>query len=208
MDNVDRVLSPAVVEALTFWPRLTQATGVDVSVLVPFFNELLGEWPFWDSRWRVTRAGHAYPYEIAKDEERSVSRFTEVSVPGEVGHDDGRALPWVARVRFTGDRLVRFEAKVGAAVIGPALTEPGRPEPNPFGAVLTRLMEARGLTRHDMAVRCRRAQSTIVGVMRGASNPHRILLTEMAAALEMPEADLLAIAGQPDAESAAGRPQS
>jgi hypothetical protein len=101
-------------------------------------------------------------------------------------------------VRFAGDRLIRFEAKVGDVVVVPTSAEPGKPEPYPFGAALTALMEARGLTLREVAFRCRRAESTIRKTMRGGWVPPRALVVELAGALDIPEQDLLAIAG-PDA---------
>jgi hypothetical protein len=66
---------------------------------------------------------------------------------------------------------------------------------HPFGAVLAQLMALRGLTDMEMAYRCQRAMSTIAGLRTGGRNPHRILIEEVAVALDMAAQDLIAIAG-------------
>lgn len=187
-----------MIEALTYWPGLVHAvepTPVDLGVLPPLFNELLDEWPWWDRAWRVTRVEPARPREIARDEPRAVSRFTEVTVPGTVSRDAGKTLPMSARVRFSDDQLIRFQAKIGDIVIGPGSAAAGVPEPHPFGSVLATLMDLRGISVQEMAVRCARSMSTINMVRSGGWNPHQILVAELAEALEMSEKDLLTIAG-------------
>lgn len=198
MSSAERLLSPAVIEALTYWPGIVHAvapTPVDLGVLPPLFNELLDEWPWWDRAWRVTRVEPARPREIAQDEPRAVSRFTEVTVPGTVSRDAGDTLPMSARVRFSDDQLIRFQAKIGDIVIGPGSAAAGVPEPHPFGSVLATLMDLRGISVKEMAVRCARSMSTINMVRSGGWNPHQILVAELAEALEMSEKDLLTIAG-------------
>lgn len=69
------------------------------------------------------------------------------------------------------------------------------PERHPFGSVLGTLMELRGISVKEMAVRCGRSMSTIDIVRSGGWNPHRIPVAELAEALDMSEEDLLAIAG-------------
>ena len=79
-----RTLTPAVLEALTYWPGLVHAEKpepVDVMVLAPFFDGMLSELPWWDSTWRVTHVEPATPREFASDHDRQRNRFTEVSVP-------------------------------------------------------------------------------------------------------------------------------
>ncbi|MFI7431264.1 helix-turn-helix domain-containing protein [Micromonospora sp. NPDC049836] len=198
MSLADRPLSPAVIEALTYWPGIVHPvapTPVDLGVLPTWFNELLDEWPWWDRAWRVTRVEPAHPCEIARDEPRAVSRFTEVTVPGTVSRHAGDTLPLSARVRFSDDLLIRFQAKVGDVVIGPGSAAAGVPERHPFGSVLGTLMDLRGISVREMAVRCGRSMSTINMVRSGSWNPHRILVAELAEALDMSEEDLLAIAG-------------
>ncbi|MEU7876284.1 helix-turn-helix transcriptional regulator [Dactylosporangium sp. NPDC049140] len=198
MSFAERPLRPAVIKALTYWPGIVQATApapVDLAVLPPFFNELLDELPWWNRAWRVTHVEPAYPREVASNEPKDVTRFTEVSVPGTVSRDVGAVLPFSARVRFKDNRLIRFQAKLGDVVLGPGTTAAGMPEPHPFGAVLSRLMDLRGISVKEMAPRCGRSLSTIGGIRTGRLNPHRMLVAELAEALDMSENDLLAIAG-------------
>jgi hypothetical protein len=112
-----------------------------------------------------------------------------------VDGDTDRTLPFFARVRFEGDRLLRFHAKVADTVVGPALAEAGAPEPHPFGAVLHKLMDNRGVSVRDLAQRTGRAMSTIHSARAGGRNPHPVLVAEIARALGIPEADLAAVAG-------------
>jgi hypothetical protein len=163
--------------------------------LPPFFNELLDELPWWNRAWRVIQVEPAYPHEIARDELRVITRFTEVSVPGTVGRGPGEELPFSARVRFSDGRMVRFQAKIGDVVVGPGSAATGKPEPHPFGAVLVSLMRLRGISVAEMAMRCERAAATVSTVCNGRRNPHRILVAELAEGLGMPEEDLLAVAG-------------
>ncbi|WIM92497.1 helix-turn-helix transcriptional regulator [Actinoplanes oblitus] len=81
---------------------------------------------------------------------------------------------------------------------GSALAEAGTHEPHPFGAVLSKLMDNRGPSVMDVAMRTYRAMSTIHAVQRGGRNPHPVLVREIARALDLPEADLTAIAGLHD----------
>ena len=201
MNVAGRTLTPAVREALTYWPglvRTEESTSVDLAVLPPFFNGLLSELPWWDSAWRVTHVEPAYPREFARDDGRERNRFTEVSVPGKLGGGAGQTLPFLGRVRFEGDRLLWFQAKIGGMIVGPALSEAGTHEPHPFGAVLRKLMDNRGFSVKDVARRTYRAVSTIYAVQSGGRNPHPILVRDIARALYLPEADLIAIAGVED----------
>lgn len=84
---------------------------------------------------------------------------------------------------------------MGDLVIEPGSTPGGVPEPHPFGPVLSRLMDLRGITVDQMARRSLRSMSTIHTRRNGGWNPHRILVAELAAALDMTEQDLLAVAG-------------
>ncbi|MCW2144590.1 Helix-turn-helix domain-containing protein [Actinoplanes cyaneus] len=189
---------------MTYWPRLVHAEEpkpVDLAVLPHFFNGLLSELPWWDNIWRVTYVEPANPREFASDHDRQRSRFTEVSVPGILGGGAGQTLPFLGRVRFESDRLLRFQAKIGDMVVGPALSEAGTHEPHPFGAVLRKLMDNRGVSVKDVARRTYRAMSTIYAAQSGGRNPHPILVREIAGALDIPEADLAAIAGVDDGMS-------
>jgi DNA-binding XRE family transcriptional regulator len=202
VDVAGRTLSPAVLKALTYWPEIVDAeepVPVDLAVLSPFFNDLLDELPWWTSIWRVTQVEPACPHEFASDHDRQKNRFVEVSVPGTLGGGAGQALPFVARVRFEGDRLLRFQAKMADMVVGPALAEAGAWEPHPFGAVLRKLMDNRGVSVKELAMQTGRAMSTIKAVRTGRYNPHPVLAREIARALGMPEADLAAVAGVDDA---------
>ncbi|MDG4808743.1 helix-turn-helix transcriptional regulator [Micromonospora sp. WMMD1120] len=198
MDVAGRVLTPAVRRALAYWPGIVHRTRpkpVDLTVLPQFFNDLLAELPWWNGTWRVTHVEPARPREIASDHDRQRNAFTEVSVAGTIEGDAGRTLPFSARVRFDDNRLLRFQAKIGDTVIGPALAEAGAPEPHPFGAVLRTLMDNRGVSVRELAVRTARAMSTIHAARAGSHNPHPVLVREIAGALGIPEADLAAIAG-------------
>lgn len=187
-------LSRPVIDALMYWPRLggTPAIETDVGVLVPLFNELLDRLPWWNRDWRVIEVRPGYPFRMTSG--NVVEEINEVDVPGTLGTDAGATLPLTARVRFTGDRLLRFEVKAGAAVITPGLAAPGEREPHPFGAVLAVLMQTRRISHKELAMRCGRAMSTIAKVLRGCP-PTRRLAAELATALDMPKTDLFAIAG-------------
>ncbi|GHJ48302.1 hypothetical protein Cs7R123_56440 [Catellatospora sp. TT07R-123] len=198
MDVIGRTLEPAVLNALNYWPQyldVERRQEVDLTVLPPFFDGLLRELPWWNPAWRVTQVEPAVPREFPSEHVRQRNRFTEVSVPGTVGTDDGTATAFVGQVRFEGDRLLRFQAKVGGVVIGPALAEAGSPERHPFGALLHRFMDNRGLSVKDLAHATGRAMSTIAGLRSGWRNPHPVIVQEVAEALDLPAADLAAIAG-------------
>jgi hypothetical protein len=107
-------------------------------------------------------------------------------------------LPFFARVRFEGDRLLRFQAKIADVVVGPALAEAGAPEPHAFGAVLRKLMDNHAVSVKELAVQTARAMSTINAARTGWHNPHPVLVREIARALGIPEEDLAAVAGVDD----------
>ncbi|MEU4427844.1 helix-turn-helix transcriptional regulator [Actinoplanes sp. NPDC024001] len=204
MNVAGRTLTPVVLQALTYWPGIVHAKApkpADLTVLPPFFNGLLSELPWWNTTWRVLDVEPAKPREFASDHDRQKNRFIEVSVPGTLGDGAGQTLPFFARVRFEGDRLLRFQAKIADTVVGPALGEAGSHEPHPFGAVLRKLMDNRGLSVKDVARRTYRAMSTIHAAQSGGRNPHPVLVREIAGALDIPEADLTAIAGVDDEAS-------
>jgi hypothetical protein len=151
------------------------AVSVDLAVLPPFFNGLLDELPWWAGTWRVTQVEPAKPHEFASHHDRQRYRFTEVSVPGTLSDGAGLTFPFVARVRFEGDRLLRFQAKIADMIVGPALSEAGAPERHPFGVVLRRLMDSRGLSVKDLAMQTGRAMSTI-NAARAGWHIHQLLL--------------------------------
>ncbi|GIF59678.1 hypothetical protein Air01nite_57730 [Asanoa iriomotensis] len=184
------MLSAAVVAALSYWPDYVPVPRqrVDISVLPPFFDGLLGELPWWNPAWRVVEVRHAWPCFTAVGS----TRVVEVSVPGQVG--GASPLPFSARVRFEGDRLVRFQAKVGDVVIGPAAAGAGEPEPDPFGVVIGKLIDARGLPDREVALRAGISRATVRALRRGWA-PDPVIVARLAAALEVTPADLLAIAG-------------
>jgi hypothetical protein len=201
MEVAGRRLSPAVLKALTHWPGVGRKgrEPVDLAVLLPLFNDLLGELPWWNRTWRVTQVEPAYPCEVASDGLRSKNRFTEVSVPGTLSSDAEQELPFFARIRLEEDRLLRFQAKIADMVIGPALGESGVREPHPFGAVLSALMANRSVSVRRLARQILRSEATIHVARAGSYNPHPVLVWEIAQALEIPAADLAAIAGVEEA---------
>lgn len=204
----DRPLDADVLAALTSWPgirgRAAPAPAV-LARLVPFFNGLLDELPWWDRAWRVTRVEPAYPLVRARDQLDAVSGLIEVSIPGAVSRDGGEDLPFFARVGFEDDRLTRFQAKIGDVVLGPGATGAGKREPHPFGAVLASLMRLRGISAMEMARRCGLAVTTVRAVGDGAWNPHHAVVVALAGGLGMPEKDLLAVAGLEPTDSPAAR---
>ncbi len=207
MGTANRTLTADVIAALTYWPGILYAgqknppDPVDISVLLPFFNELLQDLPWWNRDWKVTRVEPGIPLEIASGHDRGRTRFTETSVPGTVGPGDGESLPFVAKVRFEGDRLIRFQAKVGDLLIEPAAAPAGQLEPHPFGNVFSGLMDLRGIPAREMAERTARSRSTIHMLRSGSLNPHPVLVKEIANALDMPEADIRVISGLGDGDS-------
>jgi hypothetical protein len=194
----DRTLSAAVLKALMYWPEVAQKRRpkpVDLSVLPPFFNDVLCGLPWWNRAWQVVEVEPAYPCETAGRDARGAPALTEVFVPGLLRGDAGETMPFSARVRFEGDRLIRLQVKVDDVVLGPALTAADRPEPHPFGAVFSRLMDLRGISDTEMAERSSRARATIKGLRSGYLNPHPLLVRMVAEPLAIAEEDLAAIAG-------------
>ncbi|GAA0445712.1 hypothetical protein GCM10009531_40750 [Actinoplanes capillaceus] len=189
----DRPLSEAEIAALRYWPRYarTGPTPVDGDVLVPLLGELLEELPWWDRAWRVTSAGHADPVDMTRID--VVPDPVEVAVPGTVGRDGADELPLSARIRIHGDRLVRFEVKVGDLVIAPGREPAGTPERHRFGVVLTALMTSHGISRREMARRCGLAASTIAAAM-GGRRPHERVITSVAPEVGMTVEDMTALA--------------
>src|SRR6266571_3214559 len=113
MSPANRTLSADVIAALTYWPgsivpgRKFPPKPVDLTVLPPFFNDLLQDLPWWNRDWKVTHVEPACPWEVASHHDRSMTRFTEVSVPGIISTDTdtGDALPFFAKVRLENDQL-------------------------------------------------------------------------------------------------------
>ncbi|MBE1490881.1 helix-turn-helix domain-containing protein [Plantactinospora soyae] len=196
MTFAGRALSPAVVEALRYRPGVVHAVTpapVDLAVLPSFFNELLGELPWWNRAWRVTQVEPAHPRETPWNRGRSGA--VEVSVPGTASCGAGDVLPFSGQVRFKRDRLIRFQAKLGDVVIGPGAAPAGTPEPHPFGTVFSRLMDLRGISVREMAMGSGRSMSTINGLRSGYLIPHRKVLAHVPEVLKMSAEDLAAIAG-------------
>lgn len=204
MSPASRTLSADVIAALTYWPgsigpgRKLPPDPVDLTVLPSFFNDVLQDLPWWNRDWKVTQVEPCLPLEVASDHDRSNTRFTEVSVPGTVGSNSGEILPFVAKVRFESNQLIRFQAKIGDIVVGPAHAPAGRLEPHPFARVFTRLMDLRGIPVRDMAAQTARSMSTIHMLRSGRLNPHQVLVKEIAAVLDMSQEDIEAIAGLGD----------
>ncbi|RKS79885.1 hypothetical protein BZB76_1364 [Actinomadura pelletieri DSM 43383] len=196
-----RTIAADVIAALTYWPDLLYEDDpepADLTVLPPFFNGLLQDLPWWNRDWKVVHAGPGHPMEIESDYKLSTTRFTEVSVPGTISSGSGESLPFVAKVRFTRDQLVRFQAKIGDMVLSPAQTAAGQLEPHPFATIFARLMDVRGISPRQVARLTFRAEATIRGLSGGSRNPHTVLVREVAGALGLSEADLRAIAGLDD----------
>ncbi|MFE5488085.1 XRE family transcriptional regulator [Streptomyces sp. NPDC056527] len=204
MEIANRTLTVDVIAALTYWPGViwggqkNPPDPVDVTVLPPFFNEVLQDLPWWNRDWKVTHIEPGLPLEIDSAHHGHPSRFTEVSVPGTVGSGGDERLPFVAKVGFAGDRLIRFQAKIGDVVLGPAVAPVGRLEPHPFARVLTRLMNLRGIPVKVMARETARSMSTIHMLRSGSLNPDPSLTQEIAKVLDMCDADVRVIAGLED----------
>ena len=204
MEIANRTLTVDVMAALTYWPGViwvgqkNPPDPVDLTVLPPFFTEVLHELPWWNRDWKVSHVEPGLPLEIDSDHHGHPSRFTEVSVPGTVGSGGGESLPFVAKVGFAGHQLIRFQGKIGDVVFGPAVAPAGQLEPHPFAKVLSGLMDLRGIPVRAMAMEARRSMSTIHMLRSGRLNPKPLLIQEIAKSLAMPEADLRVIAGLDD----------
>ncbi|MFG1616201.1 hypothetical protein ACGFI3_25865 [Nonomuraea wenchangensis] len=200
METANRTLTADVIAALRYWPGVIHGSQknppdpVDLTVLPLFFNEVLQDLPWWNRDWKVSEVEPGIPLEIESDHDCSTTRFTEVSVPGTASASSGESLPFVGKVRFTSDRLIQFQAKIGHMVVSPADTPAGQLEPHPFAAVFSRLMDLRGIPVRDMAMQTARSMSTIHMLRSGRLNPHPVLAKEIAEALGMSEADIHAIA--------------
>ncbi|KQX26959.1 hypothetical protein ASD97_38135 [Streptomyces sp. Root63] len=203
METANRALTADVIAALRYWPGViwggqkNPPDPVDMTVLPPFFNQTLQDLPWWNRDWKVDRVQPGHPVETGDHRCDPVVRFTEVSIPGTVASDNGESLPLVAKVGFTGDQLVRFQAKIGDVVIGPAVAPAGRSEPHPFGRMLTGLMDQRGIPVRDMARAAGLSLSTIHMLRRG-HNPNLLQARLIAGILDMSEADVSVIAGLDD----------
>ncbi|MFD0264081.1 XRE family transcriptional regulator [Kitasatospora indigofera] len=203
METTDRALTADVIAALRYWPDVLWAgqknppDPVDMAVLPPFLNEVLQDLPWWNRDWKVDRVRPGNPDETGDHRRDPAVRFTEVSIPGTVVSGNGESLPFVAKVGFTGDRLIRFQAKIGDVVIGPAVAPAGLPEPHPFGRMLTGLMDLRGIPVRDMARAVGLAASTI-HMLRDGHNPDLLQARLIARVLNMSEADVGVIAGLDD----------
>ncbi|MEW2131911.1 helix-turn-helix transcriptional regulator [Streptomyces sp. NPDC005435] len=97
----------------------------------------------------------------------------------------------------TSSRLIRFQAKIGDVVIDPAVAPAGRPEPYPFGRMLTGLTDLRGIPVRAMARAAGLSMSTIHMLRRG-HNPNVPQARLIARTLDMSEADVRVIAGLDD----------
>jgi hypothetical protein len=196
METTDRTLSEPVLAALSYWPaNRAGAEPADLSVLPPFLDELFDRWPWWDRSWRVTAVEPARAAVQESGLPRSARPYSQVYLAGTIARDTGETLPLSAKIWFSGTRLLRVEAKVGDVVIGPAVFPAGEPEKYPFGALLGSLMTSRGVSVTELARRTERAMSTIAAVASGYRPPSRSLVEDIAAALGIPAADLLAISG-------------
>ena len=204
METFDRTLTADVIAALRYWPGIlwvgqkNPPDPVDVTVLPPFFNEVLQDLPWWNRDWRVDRVEPGVPMEPGDHLRDPALRFIEVSIPGTVVSGTGGSLPFVGTVAFRGERLIRFQAKVGDVVIGPALAPAGRAEPHPFGRVLTGLMDLHGIPVGEMARDAGLSTATVRGLRAGGHSPGLLHARAIARILGMPEADVVVIAGLDD----------
>ncbi|WP_242425918.1 helix-turn-helix transcriptional regulator [Streptomyces sp. Root63] len=203
VENANRALTADVIAALRYWPGViwggqkSPPDPVDMTVLLPFFNEVLQDLPWWNRDWKVDRVRPGDPTETGDHFCDPAVRFTEVSIPGTVTSGNGEGLPFVAKVGFTGDQLIRFQAKIGDVVIGPAVAPAGRSEPHSFGRMLTGLMDRRGIQVRDMARAAGLSMSTVHMLRRG-HNPNLQQVRLIAGILDMSEADVRVIAGLDD----------
>ncbi|MFC8270802.1 multiprotein-bridging factor 1 family protein [Streptomyces cinereoruber] len=203
METANRALTADVIAALRYWPGViwggqkNPPDPVDMTVLLPFFNEVLQGLPWWNRDWKVDRVQPGLPAETGDHLCDPAVRFTEVSIPGTVASGTGESLPFVAKVGFTGDQLIRFQAKIGDVVIGPAVAPTGQSEPHPFGRMLTGLMDLRGISVKDMARTAGLSMSTVRMLRRGR-NPNLLQARLIAGILDMSEADVRVIAGLDD----------
>jgi hypothetical protein len=180
LSRVDDELTSAQFDALL-------AESGDREVLAAFLCRRIGQWPWWDSAWQVVEIREVRPRQITE-------WLHEVTVDGVIGRDAGETLPLSVFARVAGSRLDRFEVRVGDALIGPPIRHG---DPHPFGSILSALMDRRGISRRDMARRCQLAESTVAKMRAGYLVPQREGMVGLAAALEMPVGDLLAVAGLP-----------
>jgi hypothetical protein len=203
VETANRALTADVIAALRYWPGViwvgqkNPPDPVDMTVMPPFFNEVLQDLPWWNRDWKVDRVQPGFPTETGEHLCDPAVRFTEVSIPGTVASGNGESLPFVAKVGFTGDQLIRFQVKIGDVVIGPAVASAGRSEPHPFGRMLTGLMDLRGIPVRDMARAAGLSMSTIHMLRRG-HNPNLLHARLIAGILDMSEADVRVIAGLDD----------
>ncbi|GAA1027614.1 hypothetical protein GCM10009557_09680 [Virgisporangium ochraceum] len=167
---------------------LNEETG-DRDVLAALLHERIGLWPWWDSAWRVI--------EIREVRVRQLDVWLhEVTIDGIVGRSEGTTLAFSAFTRVAGSRLDRFEMRFEDTLIGPPIRHN---DPHPFGSIFAALMDRRGISRREMARRCYLAESTVAKMRAGYLVPRqRRRVVDLAAALEMPVGDLMAIAGLPD----------
>ncbi|WP_329172820.1 helix-turn-helix transcriptional regulator [Streptomyces sp. NBC_01477] len=206
METANRALTSDVIAALRYWPGViwvgqkNPPDPVDLTVLPPFFNEVLQALPWWNRDWKIDSVQAGLPAETGDHRCDPAVRFTEVSIPGTVASGSSESLPFVAKVGFTGDRLIRFQAKIGDVVIGPAVAPAGRSEPHPFGRMLTELMDLRGIPVGEMARAAGLSMSTI-HMLRGGRNPNLLQARLIARILDMSEADVRVIAGLDDGSS-------
>jgi hypothetical protein len=161
----------------------------DWAPLAAFLHERIRRWPWWDCAWTVVT--------IQQVQRRQINDWLHtVTIDGLVGRGAEETLPLSVFVRVAGPRLDRFEVRVGDALIGPPIRHS---DPHPFGSIFSALMDRRGISREEMAFRCKIAESTVAKMRAGYLVPRqRDRVADLAAALEMPVGDLMAIAGLPE----------
>ena len=180
---MDEELTPAQLDALLN----KAASGGDV--LVALLRERIGRWRWWDSSWRIVTIREIRTQQINE-------WLHNVAIDGAVGRDAAEMLPLSVFIRVAGSRVDRFEVQVGETLIGPPIRFK---DPHPFGSIFSALMDRRGIARQEVAFRCKLAESTVAKMRAGYMVPRqRDRVVDLAAVLEMPVGDLMAIVGMPE----------
>lgn len=119
-------------------------------------------------------------------------------MPATLTNGAGHELPLFGQIRFEGNVMRRFQAKVGDTVIKPAIRPAGIQDPHPFGPMLQAMMANRQNSVRGLARGAGLSESTVRWLRSGGLRPHPKLVRAIAAALGLPESDLAAIAGVSD----------
>jgi hypothetical protein len=185
---MSQTLTPAQFDAL-----LDKDSG-DHRVLAGLLHQQIRRWPWWSREWRFIEIHEVLPRQIH-------AMVHTVTVNGTIARDVTEILPLSALMRVAGARdtepwMDRFQVQAGDALIGPPIRHD---DPHPFGAILSALMDRRGLSRRDVAIHCGLAESTVAKMRGGYAVPQdRNRVADLAEVLKMPAGDLMAIVGLPD----------